>query len=232
MCTLILAWQVFDGTPIVVGANRDERLDRPSVPPAVVGTDPTVVAPRDERAGGTWIGYNENGVFAAITNRRAPVSGERSRGLLVHDALELRSASEAARQLERELDRQSYEGFNLVVADATTAMLFEWDGSLSVTPFEPGVHVVVNTGADGADEKATRLRDALWPEPHEGPSEWLDRTAAALRDHELGTCVHADGYGTRSSSLLEIDDACRLRYRFADGPPCETAYRMHVDGQI
>ena len=191
-----------------------------------------IVAPLDERAGGTWIGCNGHGVFAAITNRRAPVEGVRSRGLLVRDALDRSSASEAARQLERELDRRSYEGFNLVVADAATATLFEWDGSLHVSSFEPGVHVVVNTGADGAAEKATRLRDALWPEPREGPSEWLDRTAAALRDHELGTCVHADGYGTRSSSLLEIDDACRLRYRFADGPPCETAYRMHVNGQI
>ena len=232
MCTLILAWQVFDGTPVVVGANRDERLDRPSLPPTVVGTDPSVVAPLDERAGGTWIGCNEHGVFAAITNRRAPVEGARSRGLLVRDALDRSSAYEAARQLERELDRRSYEGFNLVVADASTSTLFEWDGSLRVTPFEPGVHVVVNTGADGAEEKATRLRDAHWPEPREGPGEWLDRIAVALRDHDLGTCVHGDGYGTRSSSLIEIDDAGRLQYRFADGAPCEAAYRVHVDGQI
>ena len=232
MCTLILAWQVFDDVPVVAAANRDEHLDRPSLPPDVVGTDPRIVAPRDERAGGTWIGYNEHGVFAAITNRRAPVEGLRSRGLLVLDALDHPTAREAARQLEREVDRRSYDGFNLVVADAATATLFEWDGSLRTTDFEPGVHVVVNTGADGAAAKATRVRDALWVEPGESAGEWLDRAERALRDHDLGTCVHTDGYGTRSSSLIELDASGNAGYRFADGPPCESTYREHGDGQI
>ncbi len=57
MCTLVLAWQVFDGTPVAVAANRDERLDRPSQPPQQRHWGSRVVAPADEEADGTWIGY-------------------------------------------------------------------------------------------------------------------------------------------------------------------------------
>jgi len=69
VCTIVIAWQVFTDTPVVVAANRDELLDRPSEPPAVVEEDPRVGAPRDAEAGGTWIGYNEHGVLVALTNR-------------------------------------------------------------------------------------------------------------------------------------------------------------------
>ncbi|MDR9382369.1 MAG: NRDE family protein, partial [Natronomonas sp.] len=54
MCTLIVAWRVFDDAPVCVAANRDEATDRPSSPPRVREGDRPVLAPRDERAGGTW----------------------------------------------------------------------------------------------------------------------------------------------------------------------------------
>ena len=50
MCTLVLAWQVFADYPVVVAANRDEALDRPSEPPTRIGEEPGVVAPRDADA--------------------------------------------------------------------------------------------------------------------------------------------------------------------------------------
>jgi hypothetical protein len=247
VCTLTLAWQVFPDSPVVVAANRDERRDRPSEPPRGTESNPAVVAPRDARAGGTWIGYNNAGVFVGITNR--PVEGatpERSRGLLVADALREPDATSAARLVERSVDAHDYDGFNLVVADATAAFLFEWDGHLRVSQLEPGVHVVVNSGAalggggavtdafvapDDAEradrateqaENARAVRTALTPEPGEGASAWLDRAAAVLADHEFGVCLHENGYGTRSSSLIRLGD--RDEYRYAPGPPCETAY--------
>ncbi|MGH0029521.1 MAG: NRDE family protein, partial [Myxococcota bacterium] len=92
MCTLIVLHRCFEAAPLVVAANRDEYLDRPTEGPALRETargDGRVVAPRDARAGGTWLGLNENGLFAAITNRRceSPDPDRRSRGLIVMDAL-------------------------------------------------------------------------------------------------------------------------------------------------
>ena len=244
MCTLVFAWQVFD-EPLVVAANRDERLDRDSNPPAVRDWGASVVAPTDTQAGGTWIGYNEHGVFVAITNRwtDADLAGEHSRGLLVRDALGEQSAEDAARLVEGAVETDEYQGFNLVLADAEAAVYFEWDGQLAVTNLNPGVHVVVNVGADGvyripsfrqdpAERQAAnadRLARDLQPEPGEDAASWLDRTATAISDHDYGVCIHEDRFGTRSSSLLVLGDD--RRYRFADGPPCETAYRP-VEGQV
>ncbi|WP_435067065.1 NRDE family protein [Haloplanus sp. C73] len=249
MCTLTLAWQVFPDDPVLVAANRDERRDRPSEPPRRTEGDPAVVAPRDARAGGTWIGYNDAGLFVGVTNRW--VDGpdpERSRGLLVDDALREPDARSAARLVERAVETHDYEGFNLVVADRTAAYLLEWDGHLRTSQLEPGVHVVVNSGAalggggavidsfltpadperaDRAAEQAANaraVRTALTPNPGEDAGAWLDRSAAVLADHDYGVCIHENGFGTRSSSLIRLGREVS-EYRFAPGPPCETAYR-------
>ncbi|WP_336022254.1 NRDE family protein [Halobellus salinisoli] len=222
MCTLTLAWRVFADAPVVVAANRDELLDRESEAPAVRDGDPKFVAPRDLEAGGTWIGYNESGIFCGVTNRwvDVPGGGERSRGLLVRDVLEAERADEARRVVESAVEADTYDGFNLVVAERGAAVrdgtgtgesgrtprayLFEWDGELRVRELEPGVHVVVNVGVDGENfepesgpergaeqaENAERVREALAPGTTEGPESWRDRAADVLADHDYGVCVH------------------------------------------
>ncbi len=245
MCTLTLAWQAFADAPVVVAANRDELLDRRSEPPAVRDWETRAVAPLDAEAGGTWIGYNEHGVLVAVTNRWTDTRprGDRSRGLLVRDALRRDTAEEAVRYVERELDARSYEGFNLVVADAAAAILVEWDGHRRLQNLDPGVHVVVNTGADGSfaipssraeaarqqADNAEAVRTALRPKPGENSRAWLDRAATVVADHEYGVCVHRDGFGTRSSSLIRLGG--EATYEFADGPPCRTPFER-VEGQV
>ena len=245
MCTLTFAWGVFTDAPVLLAATRDEALDRPSVPPSVIDDAPAVIAPRDEEAGGTWIGHNEFGVIAAIANRwtDTEIDGERSRGLLVRDALARRSAEAAARFVERELDRTEYEPFTLVLTDLTAAITIEWDGSRRVRTLDPGVHVVTNVGVDEtatipesraeiAERRAEigrQVVERLQPEPGEDARSWLDRAAAVLSDHELGVCFHHDRFGTRSASLLRVDDE-GTSFWFADGPPCDVSFdRVHIE---
>ena len=250
MCTLTLAWRAFPDAPVAVAANRDEATDRPSTPPSIRTADtadsgssgPRYLAPRDERAGGTWIGVNEHGVFAGITNRwtDAELAGDRSRGLLVGDTLRESSAAAAASVVRDAVERNEYDGFNLVVADDSDAFLFEWDGSLSETTLDPGVHVVVNVGADDefdvpsqrsevGEQQATnarRARDELAVRDDESVSDWMARARAVLGDHEYGLCIHGEGYGTRSSSLVVVDNTGSVTYEFAGGPPCETEFEQ------
>ncbi|WP_336037499.1 NRDE family protein [Halobacterium yunchengense] len=222
MCTLAFAWRAFEAAPLVVAANRDESVGRPSSPPSVRGDDPAVLMPRDERAGGTWIGVNEHRVFAGVTNRDADVVGERSRGRLVTDALAAATAEAAVESVEREVADRAYAGFNLVVADDGECVLLEWDGVLRTHVLEAGTHVVVNEGFDGATGKSRAVRARLLG--HDSPAAWLDAARGALRDHDVGACLHGDGYGTRSSSLVTVAADGAVTYEFADGPPCETPY--------
>jgi uncharacterized protein with NRDE domain len=249
MCTFILAWQVFDGEPVVVAANRDEADGRPSHTPTVIEDDPCVVAPLDDRAGGTWIGYNEHGVVVSVTNRwtDADLTGDRSRGLLVRDALGCETAGDAVALVEESIAEEEYAGFNLVAIDAIEATLLEWDGTLTETAFDPGVHVVVNVGADrrfdlpefrDLDTERSRVRrsaarrqadsarralDDLAVGPGEDVATWLTRAKRVLADHDYGFCVHGDGYGTRSSSIIRLPEDGTPSYEFADGYPCEEA---------
>jgi uncharacterized protein with NRDE domain len=247
VCTLILAWQTFEDAPVLVAANRDEALNRPSEPPARRDWGARVVAPMDLEAGGTWLGYNEHGVLVGVTNRwlDADIEGERSRGLLVRDALAAETAEDAIRTVEQELDERTYDGFYLLAADANAAVLVEAGGqSRTVTNLTPGVHVVVNVGADGqysiparrqeaAEQQAANadaVRETLNPEPGARAEGWLDRASEVLGDHEYGVCVHGDGFGTRSASLVKLD-ADERTYKYADGPPCETAFER-VDESV
>ncbi|MXV64335.1 hypothetical protein GS429_20140 [Natronorubrum sp. JWXQ-INN-674] len=249
MCTLALAWQVFDDAPVAVAANRDESLERESLPPSRYREEPLIVAPRDAEAGGTWIGYNEHGVFAGITNKwaKGDLAGERSRGLLVADVLSAESAAEAASVLEDATERDEYDGFYLVIADADTAVCYVWDGERSRIEFDPGVHVVVNVAVDDiVDVPPTRsdvghqqadnaraVRETLAVENggDESVSAWLERAGNVLGDHEYGVCIHGNGFGTRSSSLIALGDERAAGYAFAPGPPCETPYES-VDPEI
>ncbi|AFZ71475.1 NRDE family protein [Natronobacterium gregoryi] len=254
MCTLTLAWQVFDDAPVAVAANRDERLERDSISPDVYSEEPRVVAPQDAEAGGTWIGYNEFGVFAGITNRWIDheLAGDRSRGLLVADVLKARSAAEAAALVEDTTAADEYDGFHLVIADAENAYCYQWDGDLEITEFDPGVHVVVNVAVDDDADVPSARADAARAqaengreirkelsvltdergEPTETVTAWLERAGDVLGDHEYGVCLHENGFGTRSSSLIAIgpeQSPPAARYSFAAGPPCQTEYdRLEV----
>lgn len=274
MCTLIVAWRVFPEAPVCVGANRDEARDRPSSPPAVRGGDPRVLAPRDERAGGTWIGYNEHGVLVAVTNRWVEGTGERSRGLLVDDALGEPTAAAVRDYVESELATREYAPFHLVAVDDHDFVLVENgggdDADASVSPgiandedgerdaavaqgagrdldgyrvhdLEPGVHVVVNVGFDGhwfvpparpeagrqQAANAERVGRELATREGESAADWTRRAGEVLGDHDVGVCIHANGFGTRSSSLIRIGDD--RSFAHAEGPPCENPYEVLDD---
>jgi uncharacterized protein with NRDE domain len=70
VCTLALYFRVLEEFPLLIAANRDEQYDRPSVAPYPWPTTPVIVAGKDLRAGGTWLGVNEHGLAVAILNRR------------------------------------------------------------------------------------------------------------------------------------------------------------------
>ncbi|GIW72848.1 MAG: hypothetical protein KatS3mg102_2390 [Planctomycetota bacterium] len=243
MCTLIVANRLFERVALLVAANRDERLGRPAGPPALrqpaAPGGPAILAPRDLQAGGTWLGVNAAGVFAAVVNRaEVPHEpGRRSRGLLVLDALGQRSAHQGAAQAAA-WEASAHNGFCLLVADATQAWLVAGDGreQVQVQRLEPGWHVVTERSRDaGAPQARQRLlAERLSPLAARGPDEAVRSLRALLAEHGAGgldgVCVHAPGldYGTRSASVLRLGSgrtAAPPCWWHAEGPPCCTRWR-------
>ena len=253
MCTIIVALGVFPACPLVIAANRDEALDRPSSPPqlrpAGEFAQRRTLAPRDERAGGTWLGLNDAGLFVGITNRRArPERNRRSRGELVTLALGAADRSEALARI-RALDAHDYNGFHLVVADRSGAQIIWGDGkALHEQSLEAGIHWITERSFDAAPSGRHDLLESLTADLDTAAAPAADRWRALLADHghtRRGTpkqpralsigldamCVHARplNYGTRSSTYVELGEApTRARLLHAHGKPCETAWEDYA----
>lgn len=116
MCTLVLLRRPDHDWPLIVGANRDEMVDRPSRAPGRHWPDrPEILGGLDVLSGGSWLAMNDHGLVAAVLNRRGslgPAAGKRSRGELVLEALDHADASAAAWALA-DLDPGAYRSFNL-----------------------------------------------------------------------------------------------------------------------
>ena len=212
MCTLIALHRCYPTAHLLVAANRDEFFARPATGPQLHHWHGRrVLAPIDERAGGTWLGVNDAGLFVALTNRpiAQPDVTRRSRGLLVADALGRGSATRAAEAALR-LAAGAYNPFNLFVADAEHAFAIVYDEKPRVRVLAPGAHVIGNADPnDAAVPKIARLlRDAerIASGPEAGA---LPALGALCSSHEAGSdnpleraCIHHGEYGTRSSTLL------------------------------
>ena len=119
--------------PLIVAANRDERLDRPAVPMTVLRErQPRILGGRDELAGGTWLAVNENGVVAGLTNQpsfggRDP--SKRSRGELPLAFASYASAAEAVRAVSAVLNPARYNPCWMLVGDAEALFFIGIAGS-------------------------------------------------------------------------------------------------------
>jgi uncharacterized protein with NRDE domain len=231
MCFVLILTRVHSVYPLIVAANRDEARARPALPPARWGGTPTVWAGRDKVAGGTWLGVNDAGLLAAITNRR---EGENdparpSRGGLCLGLLRTRSAEAGAAFVDGELARSPFNPFNLLCATPTDGWVRTSRGDR--WPLEAGVHVVTNEGdLDDTGQPMVKRGLELAAEID------LRQPDLPALMHQLGRiCQDGEGShpicrpdgerGTVSSSLIAIGaDGKIADYWHAPGPPCRVPY--------
>ena len=249
MCTLALYFQIFADYPVVVAANRDEYLNRPSTPPVVLQPSPWIFGGKDLSAGGTWLGVNAQGLVAGMLNRQTPQPADparRSRGLLSLDALQAPSARQAATSIQRQpADR--YNPFNLLLVDSQAAyVVYPAERTIRVQQLQPGVHLLTNMNLNdpecpkiahsfqhfqsvaekmiAAAESSFSLTE-LFRLLHERLADHATPLDPRAEDPRNGLCIHLDGYGTCSSTLLAYSARQhRFIYHFAPGAPCQTDY--------
>jgi uncharacterized protein with NRDE domain len=238
MCLLVVASQLVPGEPLIVGANRDEVLDRPTTPLTVLAEGPPrILGGRDELSGGTWLAVNEHGVCAGLTNQPlgdAKDPTKRSRGELPLAAARCATALAGVETLARDYDPSEYNGAWLLVGDRTSLYFVDLTGApVVVVELPPGLHVLENRSVDEPSAKADLVR-AVVGVPASG-DEMIEAFGRVLRDHRVpegderpnaATCVHLDTFGTRSSCLVRVGDAPGVPPGMwvADGPPCTASY--------
>ncbi len=240
MCTVVILRRPGEAWPVVIGANRDERLDRPWDPPAAWWPDrPGVVGGRDRDAGGTWMAANGAGVVSAVLNRPGslgPAPGKRSRGELPLRAVEHETAAGAVAALAA-LPAGDWRPFNMVLADRVRAFFLRGTGAgrPEALPLPEGVSMVTALDPNDLSSPRTarhlpRFRATAPPDPDR--DDWAGWEALLADDGFGGAmgpaealCVPpTDGFGTVCSSLLALGrDGVRV-WRFAAGPPNRTAF--------
>jgi uncharacterized protein with NRDE domain len=224
MCLILVAWQVHPDWPLVVAANRDEFCARRSAGADFWSDHPGVLAGRDLEAGGTWLGISRTGRFAALTNYRDPAANRPdapSRGHLVADFLTGRLGID---DYLAALSPADYNGFNLLLGDATGngRLLAFSNVSMEKHELAPGVYGLSNALLDTPWPKVgagkTALEAALAALPDETglwrllrddtihPDDALPATGVPLAWERLlsAAFIRGAGYGTRCSTVLKV----------------------------
>ena len=247
MCTLVILRRPDHPWPVILGANRDEMIDRPWQPPERHWPDRAeTVGGLDVLAGGSWLAVNEHGVVAGILNRTGtlgPQAGRRSRGELVLEALDHADASAAAEALAA-LEPRSYRPFNLIVADNCDAFWLRHADPTGVMPVAVkklplGLSII--TAGDLDDTASPRIRAYLprfrtAPPPDPESADWRS-WETLLADSESHVAeptgamnfVTPTGFGTVSSTLIALPAigrrGVRPLLRFAGWRPEATPWR-------
>jgi len=255
MCLLVLAWQVHPRYRLVVAANRDEFHARAAAPMALWPPPAQLIAGRDLKAQGTWLGIDRLRRFGVVTNFRelAPArAGAPSRGALIPGYLDSPAPLSAADYFAALAPRAAdYAGFNLLLSDHEAL----WYGSNRAPQFArrlpSGVYGLSNELLDTPWPKLQRVRaafEALLRTPDPAPAALFallaDRTQAEAaltganglspeweRALSAPFVLHPR-YGTRCSSVLLLRDSGQMylaerRFDAAGGAVGETEFELN-----
>jgi uncharacterized protein with NRDE domain len=226
MCLILFAYKHHSRYPLIVAANRDEFYARPTESAGFWEDHPHILAGRDAKYGGTWMGITRNGRFAAVTNyRETDTKPEHalSRGIMVSDFLQ--GSTQPGHFLDNIMkQRDQYNGFNLILGDPG-GLYYCSNRKNGPEEIEPGIHALSN-----------HLLDTPWPKSVQGRQYFsavvenntvidhdslmdilLDRTIAdddQLPDTGFGkqwervlspVFITSQAYGTRNSSVILVD---------------------------
>ncbi len=150
MCLLVVASQLVAGEPLIIGANRDEILDRPSTSVTVLDTGPPrILGGRDELSGGTWLAVNEHGVCAGLTNQPLGEDkdpSKRSRGELPLALARNETAPDAVAAVLGAFRPEDFNGSWLLVGDRRSLFFVDFTGMgpASAVALPPGIHILEN----------------------------------------------------------------------------------------
>ncbi|MET3576347.1 NRDE family protein [Bhargavaea ullalensis] len=243
MCLVLFNHDEHPVYPLIVAANRDEFYGRPAKQAGWWEEPPGILAGRDLRSGGTWLGVSRTGRFAALTNVRdpstPPPANAKSRGGLVTSFL---TGERPVRQVLDSFKDQggNYDMYNLIAG--TPGRLFYGTNrdKKGFTEITSGTHGLsndrLNTPWPKVEFGKEELTRAVSPGCPIDPDSLFEILAAAepfpddaLPDTGVGAemerilsplFIRTAGYGTRCSTVILADREGLVTFierSFADG---------------
>ena len=225
MCLIVFAYKSHPRYKFIFAANRDEFYDRPTEQADYWKDHTELLAGKDLKAGGTWMGITKDGRFAAVTNYRdlknikenAP-----SRGMLTLDFLNNDiSAEEYYENLKPLL--QNYNGFNLILGSVDKLFYFSTHTN-GIKKLKPGVYGLSNAELNTVWPKVKKSKDVLsfllkndkihtWEllgilnDTRKAKDEELPDTGVGMEWEKIlsSIFIQSPKYGTRCSTAVVTD---------------------------
>jgi len=229
MCLVLIAWRADPDFPCLVAANRDEFHARPTARAEWWPDHPGILAGRDLKSYGTWLGVTRSGRFAALTNYRDP-SRRRvntpgvdtpSRGELVTSMLESGASVAEGLAYLRGVS-SNYDGFNLIFSDGKRLGIYESVRGAG-RELGPGIYGLSNHLLDTPWPKVQNAKSrltaalsgltdtapllALLRDDRPALDAQLPQTGVSLEWERLlsSAFVRATDYGTRCSTIIRFE---------------------------
>ncbi len=206
MCIAYIALACHPDWPLIIAANRDEFHARPTLAAAYWKQNPDLLAGRDQRAGGTWLGIHpKHRRISLITNFREPGNTQhfrQSRGELALHCLNQNKSSSLQALQTLEPQAHDYAGFNLLSLDLLPIDPQSWTAQAAYLSnrndgksyeLAAGIHVLSNHLLNTAWPKSEYLREHILAQGFDGSAQSIQQIFAILRtdqpaaDHMLPT---------------------------------------------
>lgn len=245
MCTALVRYDPGAAWPLLVAFVRDEDRGRETLAPDTWWPEqPTVIAARDARAGGTWLALDARdgdgtSRIAFVQNQIGPhVSFPNADSSPSRGQLPLVALAESGFDAADIAGLKHYQPFHLVLAtpgESHGVDWWQWNGTrLDHVELQAGMHLVASRGLELGGERErratllARFAQAATPDPDPALDSatawtpWLELLdgRAAQPDDLGGLVVHSvtqrPGFGTVGATLVAIAADGRTRYDVND----------------
>lgn len=234
MCLIAFAHRVVPGYELVLIANRDEFLARPTAPLDWWPDHPQLLAGKDLVGGGTWLGVNLQGTWTAITNYREPLpplNDPPSRGNLTKNLL-VNNLTLLSGDFSEHLNLEAYHGFNLLSGDRSGVGYLSNRNDQPTVSLEPGFYGLSNHLLNSPWPKVKKTKAAfrtavgqgcidfsqlfeLLADTEKARIEELPNTGVPQEWEEILSSAYINaehvGYGTRIRTILTISDLGKVQ---------------------